>query len=119
MPEDDRGKENYTMTSWINLERSAPISRQIATLCAEAKDSTYVRDSDLKAWAELPGELNLKINYVYFIFSSPTDTTDVCPSLSLFSHSSLAHLSDYLFWDMYYKFIFKSSSLHFLQVCPQ
>lgn len=43
------------MTAWVNLERSAPISRHITSVCAEAKDSTYIRDVDLKAWAELPG----------------------------------------------------------------
>lgn len=54
-PEEDRGKENYTMTGWVILKKSAPISRHISALCQEAKDSTYVREVDLKAWAELPG----------------------------------------------------------------
>ncbi|ETN58901.1 hypothetical protein AND_009469 [Anopheles darlingi] len=54
-PEEDRGKENYTMTGWVLLDRAAPISRHVAPLCAEAQESTYVRDTDLKAWAELPG----------------------------------------------------------------
>ncbi|CAO1317718.1 unnamed protein product [Diamesa serratosioi] len=53
-PEEDRGKENYTMTGWVNLERSLPISRHLS-ICSEAKDSTYVREADLKSWAELPG----------------------------------------------------------------
>ncbi|XP_035796069.1 out at first protein-like isoform X2 [Anopheles albimanus] len=55
-PEEDRGKENYTMTGWVQLDRAAPISRHVAPLCAEAQESTYVRDTDLKAWAELPGD---------------------------------------------------------------
>uniref|UniRef100_A0A182F509 Out at first protein BRICHOS-like domain-containing protein n=1 Tax=Anopheles albimanus TaxID=7167 RepID=A0A182F509_ANOAL len=55
-PEEDRGKENYTMTGWVQLDRAAPISRHVAPLCAEAQESTYVRDTDLKAWAELPGK---------------------------------------------------------------
>lgn len=54
-PEEDRGKENYTMTGWVLLDRAVPISRHIAPLCSEAQDSTYARDVDLKAWAELPG----------------------------------------------------------------
>ncbi|XP_029723182.1 out at first protein [Aedes albopictus] len=54
-PEEDKGKENYTMTGWVVLDRAAPISRHIAPLCSEAPDSTYARDVDLKAWAELPG----------------------------------------------------------------
>ncbi|KXJ83923.1 hypothetical protein RP20_CCG026023 [Aedes albopictus] len=53
-PEEDKGKENYTMTGWVVLDRAAPISRHIAPLCSEAPDSTYARDVDLKAWAELP-----------------------------------------------------------------
>lgn len=43
------------MTGWVNLERSSPISRHLS-ICSEAKDSTYVRDIDLKSWAELPGK---------------------------------------------------------------
>lgn len=54
-PEEDKGKENYTMTGWVVLDRASPISRHIAPLCSEAPDSTYARDVDLKAWAELPG----------------------------------------------------------------
>ncbi|XP_058059982.1 out at first protein [Anopheles bellator] len=54
-PEEDRGKENYTMTAWVLLDRATPISRHVAPLCSEAQESTYVRDVDLKAWAELPG----------------------------------------------------------------
>ncbi|XP_065085461.1 out at first protein isoform X2 [Ochlerotatus camptorhynchus] len=54
-PEEDKGKENYTMTGWVVLDRASPISRHIPPLCSEAQDSTYARDVDLKAWAELPG----------------------------------------------------------------
>lgn len=57
-PEEDKGKENFTMTGWVNLERSSPISRHLSSICSEAKDSTYVRDVDLKSWAELPGNLD-------------------------------------------------------------
>lgn len=63
MPEEDRGKENYTMTGWVNLERSSPISRHLS-ICSEAKDSTYVREADLKSWAELPGN-NLTFYYLF------------------------------------------------------
>lgn len=55
-PEEDKGRETYTMSSWVQLNRSLPITRHLQTLCAEATDATYVRDVDLKAWAELPGE---------------------------------------------------------------
>ncbi|XP_037958366.1 out at first protein isoform X2 [Teleopsis dalmanni] len=54
-PEEDKGKETFTMTSWVHLNRSTPISRHLYGVCAEAIDATYVRDVDLKAWAELPG----------------------------------------------------------------
>lgn len=54
-PEEDKGRETFTMTSWVHLNRSQPITRHLQTLCAEAPDATYVRDVDLKAWAELPG----------------------------------------------------------------
>lgn len=55
IPEEDKGKETVTMTSWIHLNRSTPISRHLAGLCSEAADATYVRDVDVKLWAELPG----------------------------------------------------------------
>ncbi|KAH8267408.1 hypothetical protein KR018_000593 [Drosophila ironensis] len=54
-PEEDKGRETYTMSSWVQLNRSLPITRHLQGLCAEATDATYVRDVDLKAWAELPG----------------------------------------------------------------
>lgn len=55
-PEDDRGRENYTMTGWVSLEGSTPISRHISSLCSEASDSTYMRDADIRTWATLPGK---------------------------------------------------------------
>ncbi|EAT33399.1 AAEL014326-PA, partial [Aedes aegypti] len=61
-PEEDKGKENYTMTGWVVLDRASPISRHIAPLCSEAPEATYARDVDLKAWAELPGEEEIKKN---------------------------------------------------------
>ncbi|BFF94799.1 out at first protein [Drosophila madeirensis] len=54
-PEEDKGRETYTMSSWVQLNRSLPITRHLQTICAEAMDATYVRDVDLKSWAELPG----------------------------------------------------------------
>lgn len=56
-PEEDKGRETYTMSSWVQLNRSLSITRHLQSLCAEATDATYVREVDLKAWAELPGEL--------------------------------------------------------------
>lgn len=54
-PEEDRGRDNYTMTAWVDLTQSTPLSRHISNLCSEAPDATYIRDVDLKAWAEMPG----------------------------------------------------------------
>lgn len=54
-PEEDRGRENYTMSAWVDLKRSPAISRHIPKLCSEASDATYIRDVDLKAWAESGG----------------------------------------------------------------
>jgi len=65
-PEEDKGRETYTMSSWVQLNRSLPITRHLQSLCAEATDATYVRDVDLKAWAELPGEL-AQLEYIYLI----------------------------------------------------
>uniref|UniRef100_A0A1A9VZV6 Out at first protein n=1 Tax=Glossina brevipalpis TaxID=37001 RepID=A0A1A9VZV6_9MUSC len=55
IPEEDKGKEAFIMTSWVHLNRSMAISRHLTTVCSEALDATYIRDVDLKAWAELPG----------------------------------------------------------------
>lgn len=57
VPEEDRGKDNYTMTAWVQLDKSEPISRHIQHLCAEASQSTYVREQDIKAWSEMPGKI--------------------------------------------------------------
>ncbi|KAH8412682.1 hypothetical protein KR009_004496 [Drosophila setifemur] len=54
-PEEDKGRETFTMSSWVQLNRSLPITRHLQGLCAEATDATYVRGVDLKAWAALPG----------------------------------------------------------------
>lgn len=65
-PEEDKGRETYTMSSWVQLNRSLSITRHLQSLCAEATDATYVRDVDLKAWAELPGELTQTPILPYF-----------------------------------------------------
>ncbi|KAH8393140.1 hypothetical protein KR200_007248 [Drosophila serrata] len=54
-PEEDKGRETYTMSSWVQLNRSLPITRHLQGLCSEAMDATYVRDVDLKSWADLSG----------------------------------------------------------------
>lgn len=56
VPEEEKPKDYFTMSAWVNLNRSLPISRHLYGLCSEAYNSTYVRDVDLRAWSELPGE---------------------------------------------------------------
>lgn len=55
-PEEDRGRDNYTMTSWVDLKRSPMLSRHITNLCSEAANSIYVRQDDIKAWADTLGQ---------------------------------------------------------------
>lgn len=54
-PEEDRGRENFTMTAWVNLPRATPISRHVYPLCSEALDSTYISDFDIQILASKPG----------------------------------------------------------------
>ncbi|KAK6640405.1 hypothetical protein RUM44_012098 [Polyplax serrata] len=54
IPEEDRGRENFTMTHFVDLQQSDVISEHIASLCGEAKDATYTRESDLHKWANIP-----------------------------------------------------------------
>lgn len=58
IPEEDRGRENLTMTHFVDLYHSDVISSHISALCAEARDATYTRDTDLAKWAALPGEFD-------------------------------------------------------------
>lgn len=53
------------MTGWVNLDQSSVISQHIKALCAEAKDSTYVRNVDLKSLAELPGKATCTVYKAY------------------------------------------------------
>lgn len=61
MPEEDRGRHNFTMDLFVDTSRSGVISKHIANLCTEAKDATYTRQADLKLWSEQPGKLPLKL----------------------------------------------------------
>lgn len=54
VPEEDRGREMLPMDLWVEVgssSASSAISRHIPTLCAEATDATYARESDLELWA--------------------------------------------------------------------
>lgn len=69
-PEEDRGRENYTMTSWVNLPFSSPISRHIAALCSEAADSTYISDFDINILASKPGDYYWNHSFINFQYLS-------------------------------------------------
>lgn len=45
------------MTHFVDLQQSDVISEHIASLCGEAKDATYTRESDLHKWANIPGKM--------------------------------------------------------------
>ena len=55
MPEEDRGRHNFTMDLFIDVSRSSVISKHIPNMCTEAKDATYTRRADLKLWSQQPG----------------------------------------------------------------
>lgn len=55
-PEEDKGRENYTMDYTVNLSQSTIISPHISELCFEAKDSSYTRHEDIQMWAISQGK---------------------------------------------------------------
>ncbi|XP_018324718.1 out at first protein [Agrilus planipennis] len=54
-PEEDRGRQNYTMTYSVDLGRSSIISPHISDMCTEASDATYTRYEDIQQWATSQG----------------------------------------------------------------
>lgn len=56
IPEEDRGRDNYTMDHWVIIDRSSVISKHIKGVCGEAAQSTFARGEDVRLWAALPGE---------------------------------------------------------------
>ncbi|XP_026463328.1 out at first protein [Ctenocephalides felis] len=56
-PEEDRGRDNYTLSAWLDPVRAGHrASPHVAVLCGEARDATYAREDDLRYWAERAGE---------------------------------------------------------------
>lgn len=95
-PEEDKGKESFTMTAWVNLNKSMPITRHLAGLCSEAADSTYVRDIDLKAWAELPGSSISSLEAATNPF--PTISSSHCSEVSSMWASCICTLEMCIGW---------------------
>ncbi|XP_031628745.1 out at first protein [Contarinia nasturtii] len=79
-PEEDRGRENFTMTAWINLPHAAPISQHIAGLCSEAADSTYISDDDIKFLSSKPGSSISRLESAIYPF--PSTQTASCNNVS-------------------------------------
>lgn len=44
------------MSGWLAVDKASVISRHIPAMCQEAAESTYVPDSDLRLWTEMPGK---------------------------------------------------------------
>lgn len=55
-PEEDRGRENFTMDLFVDVPRAGVISKHVPVICAEAGDATYTRRADIDVWSQLPGE---------------------------------------------------------------
>ncbi|KAL5280639.1 oaf family protein [Megaselia abdita] len=80
VPEEEKPKDYFTMSAWVNLNRSVPISRHLYGLCAEAFNSTYVRDVDLRAWSELPGSSISSLESAVEVF--PDTSSSHCSEVS-------------------------------------
>ncbi|XP_055296516.1 out at first protein [Sitodiplosis mosellana] len=81
-PEEDRGRENFTMTAWVNLRQAAPLSQHISTLCTEAADSTYISDFDIRILASKPGASVSKLELAIYPFPTTQTTLSTCNAVS-------------------------------------
>lgn len=58
------------MDYFIDLSKSAVLSKHIAGMCSEASDATYTRHSDIQLWGTLPGkQTKVHHNVLYSQFS--------------------------------------------------
>ena len=60
VPEEDKGRANYTMDLFLDIPQSGIVSKHISDLCSDALETTYTRYEDLKQWAQRPGKFELK-----------------------------------------------------------
>lgn len=81
-PEEDRGRENFTMTAWVNLPRSTAISRHTLPICSEAIDSTYISDFDLKILASKPGASMSRLESAIYPFPTSQAETARCNNVA-------------------------------------
>lgn len=54
-PEEDRGRQNYTMDYTVDLTRSTVFSPHITELCSEAAEASFTRYEDVQLWATAQG----------------------------------------------------------------
>lgn len=61
------------MSGWLAVDKASVISRHIPGMCQEAAESTYVLESDLRLWAEMPGKcLRDKCDIYMFMLACST-----------------------------------------------
>lgn len=61
------------MSGWLAVDKASVISRHIPGMCQEAAESTYVLESDLRLWAEMPGKcLRDKCDIYMFLLACST-----------------------------------------------
>ncbi|XP_033207526.1 out at first protein isoform X1 [Belonocnema kinseyi] len=68
--EEDKGHANYTMDLFLDVSQSKVISKHVGALCADAQDSTYTRNQNLKQWIQRPGSSEVALNAAVQSFSS-------------------------------------------------
>lgn len=61
-PEEDRGRQNYTMDYTVDLTRSTVFSPHITELCSEAAEASFTRYEDVQLWATAQGQFLFRIS---------------------------------------------------------
>lgn len=81
-PEEDRGRENYTMDYAVILSQANVISPHIAEMCTEAADSSYTRYEDVQIWATQQGRQHKSLLYRSY-FPTSCDFCSISPLWSV------------------------------------
>lgn len=89
IPEEDRGRENFTMDYAVDLTLAGIISPHIADLCAEAPESSYTRYEDIQIWSVNQGIPEATYLQVLKRFPTVAD-----PRLANEVHTADAHTND-------------------------
>lgn len=67
IPEEDRGRENFTMDYAVDLTLAGIISPHIADLCAEAPESSYTRYEDIQIWSVNQGKTKINFTFLHVL----------------------------------------------------